>query len=100
MEADSPSEVEFPVEAAPGHVRGGDVLERVVRYHVDNGTYHRFPAKDIHVTALQNIPTTTHNRTTVQTPQTYISPQPTERIFTSENVIKSRYPLFEHKSAL
>lgn len=32
-----PSEVELPVEASPGHVRGGDVLEALVGDDVDDG---------------------------------------------------------------
>ena len=36
-------EVELPVEAAPGHVRGGDVLKGLVRDDVDDGTHDGFP---------------------------------------------------------
>ena len=38
-----PTEVQFPVEATPGEVRGRDVLERVVRDHVDDGADDRSP---------------------------------------------------------
>ena len=38
-----PSEVELPVEPAPGHVRGGDVLERVVGDDVDDRAHDSFP---------------------------------------------------------
>ena len=46
MAINLPSEVELPVEAAPRHVGGGDVLERVVRYHVDYRADHRLPRDD------------------------------------------------------
>ncbi len=36
-------EVEFPVETSPGHVGGGDVLERLVWNYVDDGTDDSFP---------------------------------------------------------
>lgn len=42
---DSPSEVEFPVEAAPGHVRGGDVLESLVGDDVYDGAHHAGPGQ-------------------------------------------------------
>ena len=42
---DSPSEVKFPVEAAPGHVRGRDVLKGLVGDDVNDGTHHAGPAR-------------------------------------------------------
>lgn len=39
LKCDLPSEVELPVEATPRLVGRGDVLERLVRYHVDDGTH-------------------------------------------------------------
>ena len=42
-----PPEVELPVEPAPGHVGGGDVLEALVRDHVDHGANHGFPDQSI-----------------------------------------------------
>lgn len=42
---DLPSEVELPVEATPRLVGRGDVLERLVRYHVDDGTHDGLPVE-------------------------------------------------------
>lgn len=41
----SPSEVKFPVEAAPGHVRGCDVLESLVGDDVYDGAHHAGPGR-------------------------------------------------------
>jgi len=38
-----PAEVELPVEAAPSHVRSGDVLKRVVADHVYDWARHSSP---------------------------------------------------------
>ena len=42
-------EVELPVEPAPGHVGGGDVLETLVRDHVNHGAHHSFSIKKQYV---------------------------------------------------
>ena len=41
-----PSEVELPVEAAPGHVGGGHILKGVIADHIDDRTYHAGPAHE------------------------------------------------------
>ena len=38
-------EVELPVEPAPGHIGGGDILETLVRDHINHGAHHSLSIK-------------------------------------------------------
>ena len=39
----SPSEVEFPVKASPGHIAGRNVFKAFVRDHVNHRAHHCLP---------------------------------------------------------